>query len=61
MAYWDRPLAGVPAQLAAVVGPSVAGPIVEVIGRQRVLFLVAAVALALAWLLLARLKVPSRI
>ena len=51
-------LSGVPAQLAAVVGPSVAGLIVEVIGRQRVLFLVAVVALAQAWLLLARLKVP---
>jgi Na+/melibiose symporter-like transporter len=54
-------LSGVPAQLAAVVGPSVAGLIVEVSGRQRVLFLVAVVALALAWLLLARLKVPPRI
>jgi maltose/moltooligosaccharide transporter len=54
-------LSGVPAQLAAVVGPSIAGLIVEVIGRQRVLFLVAVVALALAWLLLSRLQVPPRI
>jgi MFS family permease len=54
-------LSGVPAQLAAVVGPSIAGLIVEVIGQQRVLFLVAVVALALAWLLLARLQVPPRL
>jgi MFS family permease len=51
-------LSGVPAQLAAVVGPSVAGIIVEAVGSQRVLFLVSVVALVVAWLLLARLKVP---
>ena len=51
-------LSGVPAQLAAVVGPSVAGIIVEAVGSQRVLFLVSVVALATAWLLLARLQVP---
>jgi MFS family permease len=53
-------LSGVPAQLAAVVGPSVAGIIVEAVGSQRVLFLMAAVALAVAWLLLSRLKIPPR-
>jgi Na+/melibiose symporter-like transporter len=51
-------LAGMPAQLAAVVGPSIAGVIVERVGSQRVLFLVAFVALAGAWLLLARVKAP---
>ena len=51
-------LSGVPAQLAAVVGPSIAGIIVEAVGSQRVLFLVSVVALAVAWLLLARLPVP---
>lgn len=51
-------LSGVPAQLAAVVGPSIAGLIVEVVGSQRVLFLVAVVPLAVAWLLLTRLRVP---
>ena len=35
--------------------------IVEVAGSQRVLFLLAVVALAVAWLLLLRLKVPPRI
>jgi Na+/melibiose symporter-like transporter len=54
-------LAGVPAQLAAVVGPSVAGIIVEAVGSQRLLFLMAMLALAVAWLLLVRLQVPSRI
>lgn len=53
-------LSGVPAQLSAVVGPSVAGIIVEVVGSQRVLFLLAVVALAIAWLLLSRLKVPPQ-
>ena len=54
-------LSGAPAQLAAVVGPSVAGMIVEAAGSQRVLFLLAVVALAIAGLLLAYLKVPARI
>ena len=54
-------LSGVPAQLAAVVGPSIAGIVVEVVGSQRVLFLVAVVALAVAWLLLVRLQAPSGI
>lgn len=51
-------LSGVPAQLAAVVGPSLAGIIVQAVGSQRVLFLVSVVALAVAWLLLARLQAP---
>jgi MFS family permease len=54
-------LSGVPAQLAAVIGPSVAGVIVETVGSQRVLFLIAVVAIAVAWRLLVRLKAPARI
>jgi Na+/melibiose symporter-like transporter len=54
-------LSGVPAQLAAVIGPSVAGVIVEIVGSQRVLFLIAVVAIAVAWRLLVRLKAPARI
>jgi Na+/melibiose symporter-like transporter len=47
-------LAAVPVQAAAVVGPSVAGLIVEATGSQRALFGVAAVALGSAWVLLQR-------
>ena len=45
-------LAAVPVQAAAVVGPSVAGLLVEATGSPRALFGVAAVALGIAWLLL---------
>jgi Na+/melibiose symporter-like transporter len=50
-------LAAVPVQAAAVIGPSVAGLIVEATGSQRTLFGVAAVALGTAWLLLQRVQV----
>ena len=47
-------LAAVPVQAAAVLGPSVAGLVVEATGSQRTLFVVAAVAVGIAWLLLQR-------
>jgi len=50
-------LAAVPVQAAAVLGPSVAGFVVEATGSQRTLFGVAAVALGIAWLLLQRVHV----
>jgi maltose/moltooligosaccharide transporter len=52
-------LAAVPVQAAAVLGPSVAGFVVEVTGSQRTLFGVAAVALGIAWLLLQRVRVET--
>lgn len=48
-------LVAVPVQAAAVLGPSVAGLLVEATGSQRTLFGVAAVIVGLAWLLLQRL------
>ena len=50
-------LVAVPVQAAAVLGPSVAGFVVEATGSQRTLFGVAAVALGIAWLLLQRVHV----
>ena len=50
-------LAAVPVPVAAVLGPSVAGVVVEATGSQRTLFGVAAVALGIAWLLLQRVHV----
>ena len=52
-------LAAVPVQAAAVLGPSVAGFVVEATGSQRTLFGVAAVALGIAWLLLQRVHVET--
>jgi Na+/melibiose symporter-like transporter len=52
-------LAAVPVQAAAVLGPSVAGLVVEATGSQRTLFVVAAVALGIAWLLLQRVHVDA--
>jgi maltose/moltooligosaccharide transporter len=52
-------LAAVPVQAAAVVGPSVAGLLVEATGSPRALFGVAAVALGIAWLLLQRVRVET--
>jgi Na+/melibiose symporter-like transporter len=52
-------LAAVPVQAAAVLGPSVAGFVVEATGSQRTLFVVAAVALGIAWLLLQRVHVEA--
>jgi maltose/moltooligosaccharide transporter len=52
-------LAAVPVQAAAVLGPSVAGLIVEATGSQRTLFVVAAVALGTAWLLLQQVHVEA--
>ena len=52
-------LAAVPVQAAAVLGPSVAGLVVDVTGSQRTLFVVAAVALGIAWLLLQRVQVET--
>ena len=52
-------LAAVPVQAAAVLGPSVAGFVVEATGSQRTLFGVAAVALGIAWLLLQRVHVDT--
>jgi hypothetical protein len=50
-------LTAVPVQAAAVVGPSVAGLLVEATGSQRTLFGIAAAALGIAWLLLQRVRV----
>ena len=52
-------LVAVPVQAAAVVGPSVAGLVVEATGSQRTLFGVAAVAVGIAWLLLQRVHVET--
>jgi Na+/melibiose symporter-like transporter len=52
-------LAAVPVQAAAVLGPSVAGFVVEATGSQRSLFVVAAVVLGIAWLLLQRVQVKT--
>jgi maltose/moltooligosaccharide transporter len=52
-------LAAVPVQAAAIVGPSVAGLLVEATGSQRTLFGVAAVAMGIAWLLLQRVHVET--
>jgi hypothetical protein len=52
-------LAAVPVQAAAVLGPGVAGLVVEATGTQRTLFGVAAVALGIAWLLLRRVQVET--
>jgi Na+/melibiose symporter-like transporter len=52
-------LAAVPVQAAAVVGPSVAGLVVEATGSQRTLFGVAAVAIGIAWLLLQRVHAET--
>jgi hypothetical protein len=49
----------VPVQAAAVLGPSVAGLAVEATGSQRTLFVVAAVAIGAAWLLLQRVHVDA--
>jgi MFS family permease len=50
-------LAAVPVQAAAVIGPSIAGLLVEATGSPRTLFGVAAGAVGIAWLLLLRLRV----
>jgi len=47
----------VPVQAAAVLGPSVAGLVVEATGSQRTLFVVATIAVGIAWLLLQRVHV----
>ena len=52
-------LAAVPVQAAAVVGPSVAGLVVEATGSPRTLFGVAAVAIGVAWLLLQRVQAEA--
>jgi hypothetical protein len=52
-------LAAVPVQAAAVVGPSVAGLVVEATGSQRTLFVVASAALGIAWLLLQRVHIDA--
>jgi Na+/melibiose symporter-like transporter len=52
-------LAAVPVQAAAVVGPSIAGLLVEATGSQRTLFGVAAVAMGIAWVLLQRVQVET--
>jgi MFS family permease len=52
-------LAAVPVQAAAVLGPSLAGIVVEATGNQRTLFGVAAVAVGIAWLLLQRVRVET--
>jgi hypothetical protein len=46
-------------QAAAVLGPSVAGLVVEATGSQRTLFVVAAVAVGTAWLLLQRVHIET--
>ena len=52
-------LAAVPVQAAAVLGPSVAGLVVDVTGSQRMLFVVAAMIVGTAWLLLQRVHVDT--
>ncbi len=52
-------LVAVPVQAAAVLGPSVAGLVVEATGSQRTLFVVAAIAVGIAWLLLQRVQVET--
>ena len=52
-------LVAVPVQAAAVLGPNVAGFVVEATGSQRMLFGVAAVALGIAWLLLQRVRIGT--
>jgi MFS family permease len=52
-------LAAIPVQAAAVVGPSVAGLLVEATGSQRTLFGIAAVAMGIAWVLLQRVQVET--
>src|SRR5215468_8832515 len=52
-------LVAVPVQAAAVLGPGVAGLVVEATGTQRTLFGVAAVALGIAWLLLQRVRIDT--
>jgi hypothetical protein len=46
-------------QAAAVLGPSVAGLVVQATGSQRMLFVVAAGAVGAAWLLLQRVHVET--
>jgi MFS family permease len=55
----DTGLAAVPVQAAAVLGPGVAGLVVEATGSQRTLFGVAAVTVGIAWLLLQRVHVET--
>ena len=55
----DTGLAAVPVQAAAVVGPSVAGLLVEATGSQRALFGGAVVAIGIAWVLLQRVQVET--
>ena len=43
----------------AVLGPSVAGFVVEAMGSQRTLFVAAAVAIGIAWLLLQHVQVET--
>jgi Na+/melibiose symporter-like transporter len=52
-------LVAVPVQAAAVLGPSVAGLVVEATGSQRTLFVVAAVTVGAAWVLLQRVHVET--
>ena len=52
-------LVAVPVQAAAVLGPSVAGFVVEATGSQRTLFVAAAVAIGIAWLLLQHVQVET--
>jgi Na+/melibiose symporter-like transporter len=52
-------LVAVPVQAAAVLGPGVAGLVVEATGSQRTLFVVAAVAVGIAWLLVQRVQVET--
>jgi hypothetical protein len=52
-------LAAVPVQAAVVLGPSVARLVVGATGSQRTLFIVAAVAIGIAWLLLQHVQVET--
>lgn len=49
-------LSAIPTQAAAIVGPGIAGIVVEVMGSQRILFVVALLALLAALLLLQRVR-----
>ena len=52
-------LSAIPTQAAAIVGPSMAGLVVQAVGSQRVLFLVALIALLAALFFLQQVQIPE--
>lgn len=53
-------LSAIPTQAAAIVGPGIAGVVVEAMGSQRVLFLLALISLLAALLFLQRVQIGER-